>query len=619
MVMENVEKDITPRDYINSKFFNVQTLLNSSGNSLIFGRRLESRTRQRDMNSAVSFCVHDPLWTLTRQWQFGEFKGNDTGSAVMASANVKSSSLKTFNGKNIDSDSPEALEPLVERMDMPISLEIRVESALYARKLMKSVLTDDSYNQALLFCKNKFPLSLSTSVKCSIETDEAKKFSEEHQPHLSRFFCAYRRQAFDGFLLYNYLKSNKLTENDILKDLSPYYIPWFSSHYLPNNLDKSCWNVQKLGYEFKLKAGENDYVAQNYHSGRLSWYSFDTPDEKDSDEAENNYHFVGLPTPATFQGAPNKRLWQFEDHKVYLGNSNEMQSEANAATLQFSTMYGNDWMLMPLDVVIGSQINVGDICVTDTFGITTHISQRANGSAEQVATFGQNWEMFTTAHVDVYNNNKKSLSNFFFPPSLQYIIESEPVEEVQFLRDEMSNMVWAVENKISDECGSSFDAGQFANDLYEYLIENSLHQVNIESNSKNISAIEKADYKYVLQNSVSLNWIPFIPQRIISDSTDREINFRRAKMPIFLCGERYAVRPLSSLLAVSFIDSNSERERPLFINEEEIQAVGTQISMNFQRARWLNGKTYTWLGSMSQIKQMQGNSGLMFDELIKNE
>jgi hypothetical protein len=606
------------RKYIDSEFFNALRLKDDNPKSeKIFGTRLEPRTRKRNMNSAVSFCVHDPLWALTRQWQFGEFKGNDTGSAVIASAKVNTLSMRKKPGETC----LEAMEPMIEQMNMPISLEIRVESALYARKLMKSLLSSDEYNKACDFCKTKFPLD-KIVVKSSVELDEAKKFTREHQPNLTNFISAYWEKAFDGYQLYNYLKSANIADNDVMKKLSS-FIPWFSSRYLPNDEEaKSSWDIQKLGYQYELKVGDekgNKYKAENYHSGRLSWYSFDTPDNDDSTESDDSYHFVGLPTPASFPGAPNKRLWQFEDHKVYLGNSNEMQSEANAVTLQFSTMFGNDWMIIPLDVVIGSQIHVENIEVTDTFGNKTTILQRANGSDKPVATFGQNWEMFTTAHVDVYNNKKKSLGNFFFPPSLQYTIESEPIEEIQFLRDEMSNMVWAVENRISDESGSSFDAGQLANDLYEYLAENFFPQAKENPDSAGVDGIKKADYKYVLQNSVPLNWIPFIPQRLVGDATDREINFRRAKMPILLNGKRYAVRPLSSLLAVSFMDSDSTKEEPLLINEEEIQAVGTQISMNYQRARWLNGKTYTWLGAMSQIKQMQGNSGLMFDELLKNE
>lgn len=46
--------------------------------------RLEPRARQVEFDEALQARVHDPQWLLARQWQLGEFKGEDTGSAVLA-------------------------------------------------------------------------------------------------------------------------------------------------------------------------------------------------------------------------------------------------------------------------------------------------------------------------------------------------------------------------------------------------------------------------------------------------------------------------------------------------------------------------------------------------------
>ena len=48
--------------------------------------RLESRTRSEDMRSNLQAQIHDPVWQLARQWQFGEFHGEDAGSPVTARA-----------------------------------------------------------------------------------------------------------------------------------------------------------------------------------------------------------------------------------------------------------------------------------------------------------------------------------------------------------------------------------------------------------------------------------------------------------------------------------------------------------------------------------------------------
>src|SRR5689334_3459013 len=44
--------------------------------------RLEPRTRTGATDDAVAMRLHDPLWLLARQWQFGEFRGSDGGSPV---------------------------------------------------------------------------------------------------------------------------------------------------------------------------------------------------------------------------------------------------------------------------------------------------------------------------------------------------------------------------------------------------------------------------------------------------------------------------------------------------------------------------------------------------------
>ena len=39
--------------------------------------RLEGRSRESDNPTGLEMRVADPFWMLGRQWQFGEFKGED--------------------------------------------------------------------------------------------------------------------------------------------------------------------------------------------------------------------------------------------------------------------------------------------------------------------------------------------------------------------------------------------------------------------------------------------------------------------------------------------------------------------------------------------------------------
>src|SRR3954466_12365190 len=46
--------------------------------------RLEGRPRTTDFTRSLRAEVRDPLWFLTRQWQFGEFQGEDAASPLSA-------------------------------------------------------------------------------------------------------------------------------------------------------------------------------------------------------------------------------------------------------------------------------------------------------------------------------------------------------------------------------------------------------------------------------------------------------------------------------------------------------------------------------------------------------
>src|SRR6476646_587709 len=46
--------------------------------------RMEPRSREDDIQAGLQARIHDPLWLLGRQWQFNEFKAEDSGSPVAA-------------------------------------------------------------------------------------------------------------------------------------------------------------------------------------------------------------------------------------------------------------------------------------------------------------------------------------------------------------------------------------------------------------------------------------------------------------------------------------------------------------------------------------------------------
>ena len=112
---------------------------------------------------------------------------------------------------------------------------------------------------------------------------------------------------------------------------------------------------------------------------------------------------------------------------------------------------------------------INSIEVQDVFGIRTIIE---NGKSEQNVDVGpslskdidgdnrltglDNWDLFKIRdkHVIEYNHAEHFL---FLAPTLPFRQESEPVEELLFIRDEFANMVWGIEKRITNELGQTVE------------------------------------------------------------------------------------------------------------------------------------------------------------------
>ena len=76
-----------------------------------------------------------------------------------------------------------------------------------------------------------------------------------------------------------------------------------------------------------------------------------------------------MATPLRFTGMPADRYWQFEDGQVNLGRLDAQPHDlARLCVAEFGLIYGNDWLVVPLNVAAGSLIIVTEVAYTDTFG-----------------------------------------------------------------------------------------------------------------------------------------------------------------------------------------------------------------------------------------------------------
>ena len=85
---------------------------------------------------------------------------------------------------------------------------------------------------------------------------------------------------------------------------------------------------------------------------------------------------------------------------------------------------------VPIDVPVGALVVVDRLRDTDVFGVTTEV-----GRANEPGRF----QLFEIEGVP----------GLFVPPATPGTLEGPAVEEVLFVRDELANLVWDVEETVS--------------------------------------------------------------------------------------------------------------------------------------------------------------------------
>lgn len=108
--------------------------------------RLEGRTRAEDFDRAMKAEVRDALWMLSRQWQMGEFIGDDAGSPVLAKAHMATTLIDKYK--------PGAGN--VQQFEYDIPMEVKVEHQKIA---FKQAELDISLDLRLLMGRQSMSLS----------------------------------------------------------------------------------------------------------------------------------------------------------------------------------------------------------------------------------------------------------------------------------------------------------------------------------------------------------------------------------------------------------------------------------------------------------------------------
>jgi len=563
---------------------------------------IEPHCRSEDLSQGIEACTADPLWMLARQWQMGEFKGEDNGSPVQAEVTYRTDEInevKLGEGRPIDLANAPPLEAIVEREYVEMDWRTRVMVGQQFERLLRSSF---GINADAVICEYRkhFPVERPASSE-EVDVDRATM----------RFLQLMEGRAIDGGELLEKIRKDTVpqlpdgisADKDTLNKAHQEIVDWYNGLYtVPEEKEGEAWQPQRLEYKSKVSSfngGKTSLVAPEYRNGELDWYHFMVEDVPEQLNGNFNTRCF-TPTCIEIPGMPVRRWWEFEDGNVDLGDLNvESVDLAKMALMDFVFVYGDDWFLVPLTVPIGSLTRINEIEVTDVFGVKTPITKRSRDSDGSPL---DHWDMFSLSRAD-YPAEAGRDDFLFIPPVLSFREESKPFEEVHFMRDEGANMVWAEEHMVRNGLGNPVNGFDAQNERREREME-ALVLPDVAS-STDESSDNRTMPVYRLAGTVPDNWIPYVPVHA-GDSGLKDIDelfsirLRQAEM----MSKDNDHEPMTSILNQGDLE---------WVNEESVPRSGVKVQLTKQRVRWIDGKTYVWLGRKVVTGKGEESSGLRFD------
>jgi hypothetical protein len=569
--------------------------------------RLEPRSRNAKMDTGLQARIYDPLWMLTRQWQLGEFQGEDNGSPVLARWRAAAAPLTRYhsgaiapnqmvNAQRYDGRRM-PLETLVERE--PIhpatnqageSQKLRVAAEAgqhFLRMLDQQPLSRDYRNDFVR--QYSFP-ALTSEQQATLDAGSIN------------FAVMMAGRVPDGRRLYAAFRSAGATAIDIdpalqiapadlaeVEKAARLWLQWIETLFSEPDGGNPSWLPERQEYAFsigtRLNDGERVLTAQEYVDGRLDWYAFDANFAVTlggaADNVAKEVAATVMPAPVHFRGMPAPRFWEFEDAQVDFGSIDAGPTDlARMLLVEFALTYGNDWFVIPVELEIGSLYQSQSLVVTDTFGVRTLVKSSIEPGAPDTM-----WHMFELSHWRASELPGSASNLFFLPPSLLQSLESPPIEEVLFLRDEMANLAWGVERLI--ESAAERPLNRFEDYLEKRRGEQELSP-------------QPPTLHYRLSTEVPDYWIPLMPLL-----TEQGLRLKRGAV-LKTDGSQATVHAQGRIL---------ESDQQLSLLEEEFPREGVRVTRSYQFTRWIDGSSHLWIGRRKGVGRGEGSSGLQFDSL----
>jgi hypothetical protein len=561
--------------------------------------RIEPRCRQDDFGPGVQARTADALWFLTRQWQTGEFRGEDAGSPIKVDLGYSTQSIDRIKLGDQASDGIPPGIPLETLVEQELGQELgtldyreRVRVGQEFERRLRDKLAGSNDPAALS------PLIDALRVQSDVGFPRASQTPLHTLDRATQRFVRFMTgRVIDGEAVLAgplTVQGSSAVNDAALEEVRQAVISWYGRVCArPDSTQPPAWQPEALDYRFEANAyppqisdgavpepeQKTHLIAPDYRNGTVDWYTFAAGSDLARNWPQTAERFSpGSTTPTRVEVAgTSARWWAFEDGHTDFGAMNVAKPDlAKLLLMEMVLIYGDDWFSVPAPVALGSLARVDSLRVWNVFGEDAYIppARKIDGLPSE------RFDMFTLSPmgdrtapgisaIDGPDEEQRPL--LFVPPVSGFRMESEPIDEVLFLRDEGANMVWGIEKWIPNGIGKAVDgfdaqrerleraneveqAGLIAliQDVEEQLEDETLaedEQELLEKQERLAKArlAELDPYatprpsqnevpRYRLATSVPENWIPFIPEPrpdqpwIPAAQRSFDFLFRRAKL-----------------------------------------------------------------------------------------
>jgi hypothetical protein len=521
---------------------------------LIF--RIEPRTRTSSLEPGLEARLFDPAWTLGRQWVLGELEGEDSGNPVLARSRLAQHVFGPLRigGTTVDLDPQrDLLDALVEAVprEGSWSLVERVDSGRALADALKQAGLRDEASVLL----SEFPL--------------VKPVRLAEDVGAQALWALARGRVPDGQAIAEWMQNDpsRFGWGGAAKDILQ---AWLEG--LPHQVTTSAWDPARFEYDFSvdMPSLSDSMTAKGYDGRGLDWHSFAREGSVGGATPTSTLQIERVPTAVTFAGMPEPRYWMAEGRQVDFGAVDaEATDLARMAMLQFAFVYGNDAFILPFATEVGSLMEVMALEVVDTFGHVTSILPAARRGTSTREGF---------AFLSVDPGNGPRTPALVVPCVGQSHLTGTALEEVLLMRDEMANLVWAMERSSEGDLGKAV--------------------VRPEAIARSAPAAPTrgegpADH-YRLRSDVPENWFPMALQ----PGPPRMLRLERLGT---------AAGPAGQILP----------QPGEGVHENEVPREGLALGRRVVLARGPDGRYAAWCRNERGVGRGEGSSGLAFDRLAQ--